>query len=1126
MSVNNQLFIIADRVFVLSNDFCARNNRQKSCLLCKYYFVALIFFLSTHFSCFTQSHADQVELPSGTPIILSDINLPGFAENQPTVFDSIPSYRPIMNDIPVLRLGVIGENIASSGVRGAAGDFSVKADQFRKMSTDGYVADTSGTSQILYSTQIVKAPITVLGTRGIQTTIDGEAVYIIEDGCRIQQGQDRLEASRAVLWEKPHPVAGSSTVRRLTVYLESERGEPMPIIDLIDGSAGGVAGDRYWMGNLATSSEINIMISERVPEISRLPDVFHRAALTRHPAAITSRPFQHLSDSSSTLASGAGTGITGFYYNAASMQWLHFPEVNQSKLIIERGVNIVISGLQSNELMAGDTIDMTADRAVGWTVCLQDRMQTMGGAVNVADLDMELYLEGNIIFREGDRVIYADRMYYDVKNAVGKILGAEIYTPVPQYDGVIRIKADSAQRTGPGSFSIQKGLMTTSMMGEPSFYVRSRNIRVEQKHNPIYNDTRRFVVAEHNVVNMGLPVFYWPWLAFDAKEPVMFLKRAEYYHDNIFGHQARTRWDLYQMLNIRNRPEGTALDLHVVYLTKRGLGHGVQFTYKRDSFLGAPTPAVGLADYWGIYDRGHDNLGLARRDLTPETDYRYRAFWQHKQYFNNEPFGKWFGNGWLLSAELGVSSDRNFLPQYFGREWETFKDETTALELKRTQGSQSLAFRADYTIENFYDRRSSLPRFDHHTLGFSPLDKYFGDRFTWYEHTHIGLRGFETLTSPQDPADAAMFRYLDWEVAPGSTLDPNDPFRRVDSLKAMREVLSTRHEIDMPFNLGPIKCVPYLAGEYAHWGKDRNDDSADRLMGTVGFRANLPFWKVNPNYSSRTLYINGVAHKVNVGFDLSLTEVNKGYNDLIPYDSIDDRSIEDFRRRYSTTTFHGAIPLLYDERYYAIRSGMGNWITSPGTELADDLMLCRLHFNQTWQTKRGPTNRRRIIDWITLDTGLNLYPKKEQNFDETIGLIDYNFRWHVGDRFTVLSSGLFDTFNSGQTIVRFGGMMQRPGRGNIYLGADRLEGPFHRTYLNGSVAYNLSEKWATNYSTSYDLNEGRFMGQNITLFRKGEVFVVKLGANYDWSRNVWGISFGLEPAFLSKLRGGQSFNTL
>ena len=1137
-----------------------------------------------------QVQSEPVAIPSGTPVVLTDsessntsvtsrlgriphpnfssllpeypasnnsqnntinINLPGFDEKQPTAFDSIPNYSPTTTSPLGQMPGQTGNSATQSSVGNAAGDFSLKADQIRKLQTDGFLAGTSGTAHWLFDSQNIREAITVLGTQGFQTRVNNETVYIIEGDCRVKQGRNRLEASRAVIWETIIPTASANnTVRQLTIYLESDTQEAPPIIEINDSSTGGITGNRNWVGSLTTSADISIMISTPVAAPAQLPDIYHRANLAKRPTAISTRTFQRTSESSSILRGmptygSSNTGVLGFSYETDNVQLLHFPEINQSKIIIEQGGNIVISGLRQNEFMASDTIDISFERAVCWTAHMPDLVERAqaGETIDVSSLDLELYLEGNIIFREGERVIYANRMYYDVNNSVGTILNAEILTPVEQYDGNIRIKSDLIRRTGPGSFVANNSILTTSMMGDPGFYIGSRNIQFEEKRNIAYNsvngmpiidpatnrpyeDRRQYVVAEHNVINMsGVPVFYWPWLAFNAKEPVMYLRRAEYYHDDVFGHQARTRWNLYQMLNIRNYPDGTVLDLNLDYLSKRGLGHGIQFTYNRDSVFGAATPAVGLADFWGIYDDGNDNLGLGRRNVEPEKNYRYRAFWQHRQFLNNEPFGKLLGNNWLLTAELGISSDRNFMPQFFEKEWETFKDETTALELKRMQGLnrapgvQSFALRAEYTVEDFYNRRGSLPRLDHFTVGYSPFSRYFGDYFTWYEHTHIGLRNFETLSSPTNANDLAMFHYLPWEVAPGSSLDPTG---LVDPLDSTREVFSTRHEIDMPFNLGPIKCTPYLMGEFAHWGEDRSGDSVDRLMGGAGFRANLPFWKVNPNYSSRSLYINGLAHKANLGFDLSYTTVNENYDRLILHDKIDDRSIEDYRRRYSVTTFNGAVPLLYDERYYAIRSGLGNLITSPSTELADDLTLCRFHFNQTWQTKRGPTNRRRIVDWVTLDTGLNFYPKEEQNFGESIGLIDYNFRWYVGDRFTVLSSGLFDTFNSGQSIMRLGGMLNRPDRGSIYLGVDRLDGPFQRTYLNGNFSYNLSEKWSADYSTSYDLDEGRNMGQSLSLSRKGEVFLVKVGANYDWSRDVWGISFSLEPAFLSRFRSGKS----
>ena len=38
-------------------------------------------------------------------------------------------------------------------------------------------------------------------------------------------------------------------------------------------------------------------------------------------------------------------------------------------------------------------------------------------------------MEGNIVFRQGDRTVYADRMFYDARRQIGTILNAELLTP-------------------------------------------------------------------------------------------------------------------------------------------------------------------------------------------------------------------------------------------------------------------------------------------------------------------------------------------------------------------------------------------------------------------------------------------------------------------------------------------------------------------------------------------------------------------------------------------------------------------------------------------------------------------------------------------------------------------------
>ena len=93
-------------------------------------------------------------------------------------------------------------------------------------------------------------------------------------------------------------------------------------------------------------------------------------------------------------------------------------------------------------------------------------------------------------------------------------------------------------------------------------------------------------------------------------------------------------------------------------------------------FSAFPGRLAGRFNFWGISDRGTDNLGhgpvqrpaRARRQLSL-SDF----FDQHRQDL---------GEGFTFTAELGKISDRNFLQEYFQQEWDELKDPTTDVDLK------------------------------------------------------------------------------------------------------------------------------------------------------------------------------------------------------------------------------------------------------------------------------------------------------------------------------------------------------------------------------------------------------------------------------------------------------------
>src|SRR4029078_7669077 len=90
---------------------------------------------------------------------------------------------------------------------------------------------------------------------------------------------------------------------------------------------------------------------------------------------------------------------------------------------------------------------------------------------------------------------------------------------------------------------------------------------------------------------------------------------------------------------------------------------------------------------------------------------------------------------------------------------------------------------------------------DHFLIGQPLLD----DKLTWYEHSNIGYGRFRTANPPTDPKQAALGGPPPWE-SPASAI-------------LVGERLATRHEIDMPFAVGPVKFNPYMLGELARWGQ-------------------------------------------------------------------------------------------------------------------------------------------------------------------------------------------------------------------------------------------------------------------------------------------------------------------
>lgn len=925
----------------------------------------------------------------------------------------------------------------------------------------------------------------------------------------IRQGSDSASAQEAVLWIERSGL-NSTEPSKVIAYLERD-----VAVDFSRHETKAQLADWSWLGRFQTTGQIEVEVPQVDGALNELPAIYHRGMAKRNPVrdgTVQHTQFtQPLPAPAAPVAAPDTRRIRLFSRGELPVQarWDTDPVTQQAVGVVDGGVTMIIDGLPDV-----GSIDISTDRLVIWTVAVFNDQETR----QAGNTPLEIYMEGNIVFRQGQRRIFADRMYYDVNNRVGIVLNAELLGPVPSYEGLVRLRSAVLRQAGEGRFFAEDSFITSSRLGIPGYRLQVGDTYFEDNQiptvdpatglpvvNPATGDPvlqhQRLAVSRNNVLFIRqIPVFYWPVITTNLEEPTTYIRRLRFRNDQIFGQQVLTNWNGYQLLGLQPIP-GTDFDLSLDYFSERGFGHGATFAYSREGAFGIPGPVAGLLDYWGIQDQGLDNLGTGRAGLVPAKEYRYRLFGQHRQLL---PYDLQF------SAQTLWISDRNFIEQYFEREWdELLLENPNSFELKQIRNNWSWAVAADFRLNSFFTQTEWLPRLDHFWLG-QPL---IGNRFTWYEHSTVGYGRFLTAEPPEDPRDQP-FIYRPWEVDPAN---PNVPIER-SGLRAI-----TRQEIDLPLQLGPVKVVPFALGELGYWGEDLTGEQFERAFGIAGVRASVPFWRVYPGVESTLLNVHGLAHKVTFDVEASVSEATRDMTELPLYDPLDDDPIEAFRRRFAGTTFGGAVPLQFDERFYALRRGLQNSVTSPSLEIADDLAAVRLGMHNRWQTKRGAPGCQRIIDWITLDTELTLFPEKDRdNFGEFVGLFDYDFRWHVGDRLTFQSDGMLDFFEEAPAAVSFGAILTRPPRGSLYVGVHFLNGPVDNTILSASYRYWMSPKWLSAAGASVDLAGDGNIGQYLSITRIGESFLISLSGSFDASRENFGMQFSIEPRFLPGGRLGNA----
>lgn len=963
-------------------------------------------------------------------------------------------------------------------------------------------------------------PISITADLSHDWTADGISVSVLRGHCQIIQAEAHLSAQKMVVWRVRQ--AGRD---HITAYLEDGvRAE----------TATATLSQPSLLMDLVTRTDVTFQVRRTLTSDSPNRDALYdraesqRTASRRGSLQQTQYVVPDEGEAGPELRSVQVQSPTGslrrirvFPRSSGRPYAETFPSDKTTPpeqiYLFTGGINLLVEGVEEF-----GTVDLAADRVVIWT----QKMNLDLGHVSVQtrDTPFQAYLEGNIVVRQGQNVLRATRAFYDAREDRALLLDAELKTFIPMLQGNLRVRAARIRQLSQKSFHAQQAWASTSQFGKPGYRLQASDIYLDHRQAnswmgpqpgqflfpglglgpqggigigavdpatgaPIVEEVPWVTALNNTFVVEDIPVFYAPYLSSRADDPNIPLRHVEVEHDSVFGLQVQSAWNIFKLLGM-DAPSGIEWDLLADYRTERGPGIGTSTNYRGTSAFGVPGPYSGKALGYYQYDGGKDNLGLDRRSLVPESKQRRRLLLRHRHDLPAEM---------TLLGEIGYVSDRNFLEQYYEDEFDKDKDNETLLHLKQGFDNWNWSLLARPQLNGFENTTEWYPRGDFSMLS-QPL---LNGLVTWSSHTSAGYGRLRPADAPSDPNDV---------------FDPL-PYYGADVGGA---VLMTRHELDLPFDVGPVRLVPYVMGEAAYWSEDSQGESIDRLLGTGGIRGSVMVWRIFPYVWSRIFNLNGLAHKMVFDADYSLTDVSRPLDEIPQYNEFDENSQERFRQRFLVNTFGsgglppiGGLPPEFDPRFYAVRSGAGRTVTAPYHELVNDQQVLRLGWRHRLQTKAGPPERLRIKDWMTLDLEASYFPKSDRdNFGEDFGLLGARYNWLVGDRTRLLANAYYDLFDDAQQLWNVGLLSQRSTRGSVYAGLRQIKAAgLDSQILTASCSYRMSPKWISTIGTAFDIGENKNRGQSLTITRIGADFLVHFGANFDASKDNAGFAIAIEPRF-------------
>jgi hypothetical protein len=320
-------------------------------------------------------------------------------------------------------------------------------------------------------------PITISSQYAWRWEDSGQVVLFTRGNCRVTQGPTVLEADEMVFWGG---AVESTEEERLTIYLDGDARLSEPDRTVSKPSL---------LVELQTRSKISCAQTPVERSMANLGTYQRGDELRRRSRQeLVQTQFAEVAPDGPTLwddrSMPLGQETTPALLprkvtinpRSLGMDFKVHSEVDQKKqppetmTTVQGGVTLVVENVPVvlDGQMVLTRIDLSADRAVIWTSAEGLGQPGDGFEIN-ENTPFQVYLEGDIVVRQGNSEVKASHAFYDIRDRRGLLMNSELRTYIPELDSFLRVRADTIRQMSATSFQAQNAWVSTSQLGRPGY---------------------------------------------------------------------------------------------------------------------------------------------------------------------------------------------------------------------------------------------------------------------------------------------------------------------------------------------------------------------------------------------------------------------------------------------------------------------------------------------------------------------------------------------------------------------------------------------------------------------------------------------------------------------------------